>query len=187
MDEFVCFPLKHHEAITDWLLIIGAAIGLCLAGRRCRTADRNMITERYRVGSELLQREGRSNYAARISGASVLSKVLADTQYDDFDEPILRAFEAHLRSPPVFAGSRGALADITDYESRDTFLVVRALREYCRRPQDKRPLLPIPRHVPFRTTEDWVEPNPDHDDYKRWMQIVGREPSYKIKGAPPAL
>lgn len=181
MDWLLCFLDEHHAAVRDLSLVVAGAFGLWVARWRSRTADRNLITERYRMGSELLQKKDTkeiSYYGSRITGAAVLSKILADKDYDDFDEPILRAFETYLRNPPVFADSR-PLARKVDYESRDTFLVVRALREHCRDP-NKPPLLPIPDHVPFKTTARGVEPNTDHDDYKEWMKVMKRKPSYEI-------
>ncbi len=184
-DEIVCFLLEHSATIRDWLIVVAGVVGLVFARWRCQTADRNLITERYRLGSELLQKRdanGASYYASRISGVAVLSKILEDKKCDDFDEPILRAFETYLRSPPVFADSR-PLAGKTDYESRDTFLVIKALRMYCLDP-GKPPLLPIPSHVPFRTTGRGVEPNREHDDYKEWMRVMEREPFYEIEEMP---
>jgi len=122
--------------IPSLALCLTAAVGfggLGFAGWRCVIADQNLLQERLRMGMELL-RQGQEHYAARVAGAAILSDILCNACSKRYDETILRAFEAHLFAPSVFGGDIvGHQKDETDYESRDTYVVVSALRRYKRK------------------------------------------------------
>ena len=174
-----CLIVENSEAIRVVILSVGVVVGifgLCFAWWRCRTADRNLLRERCQMGMELLSLNP-ERYTARVAGASILSDILNDRS-SKYDEAILRAFEAHLFSPSVFGGNlAGHKKGETDYESRDTYLVVSALRRYTKT-QGALPLLPLPPGKVFTITRNKVEPNEKHEDYKRWMKARGRPPEY---------
>jgi len=174
-----CWIVEHSEAIRVVILslgVIGGVVGLCLAAWRCLTADRNLLRERCQMGMELLSLNP-ERYAARVAGASILSDIL-NRRSSKYDEAILRAFEAYLFSPSVFSGNlAGHKKGETDYESRETYLVVSALRRYTKK-QGSLPLLPLPPGLVFTITRNTVEPAEDHGHYKRWMEVRGRPPEY---------
>ena len=171
--------LENSEAIRVVILslgVVGGLVGLCFARWRCLTADRNLLRERCQMGMELLSLNP-ERYAARVAGASILSDIL-DDRSSKYDEAILRAFEAHLFAPSFFGGNiAGHKTGETDYESRDTYLVVSALRRYTKK-QGSLPLLSLPPGLRFTITRNTVEPNKDHEHYKRWMEAKGKPPEY---------
>ena len=174
-----CWIGENSEAIRVVILslgVVGGVIGLCFAGWRCLTADRNLLRERCRMGIELLSLNP-ERYAARVAGASILSDILNDRSRK-YDEAILRAFEAYLFSPSVFSGNlAGHKKGETDYESRETYLVVSALRRYTKK-QGSLPFLPLPPGLVFTISRNTVGPNKDHEHYRRWMEARGRPPEY---------
>ncbi len=165
------------DMLDGLFLGIAGLVGLVLAGWRCVTADRNLLRERWQMGMELLRRSP-DHYAARVAGAAVLSDILCNTRSKRYDEAILRSFEAYLFSPSVFGGCFGKhQKNEVDYESRDTYVVVTALRRYKRK-NGSLPLLPLPPGSVFTIKPDAVEPDTDHPGYKRWMAARGRPPEY---------
>lgn len=175
----VCWIVEHLEAVRVVILffgLIGGGYGLYLARRRCLTADRNLLREQCQKGLELLSLNP-ERYTARVAGAAILSDIL-NSDSMEYDSNILRAFEAFLFSPPGFGMDlENHRRHETDYESRDTFMVVTGLRRYARR-RDAQPMLPLPPGLVFTITQDTVEPNEDHEHYKRWMEARGRPPNY---------
>ena len=174
-----CWIVENSEVIRVAILflgLLGGGIGLYLARWRCLTADRNLLRERCQMGMELLSLNP-ERYTARVAGATVLSDIL-NSNSTEYDSNILRAFEAFLFAPPGFGMDlENHKKRETDYESRDTFMVVNALRRYARK-QDAQPMLPLPPGLVFTITRKAVEPNKDHEHYKRWMEARGRPPEY---------
>ncbi len=176
----MCFwMIEHLEAIRAAILFFGliaGGIGLYLARWRCLTADRNLLRERCQMGLELLSLNPQ-RYTARVAGASILSEILNSNSIE-YDSSILRAFEAFLFSPPGFGMKLGNHnKGETDYESREKFLIVNALRRYARK-QDAQSMLPLPPGLVFTITGNTVEPNQDHEHYKRWVEARGGPPKY---------
>ena len=174
-----CWIVENSEAIRVVLLslgLLGGGIGLYFARWRCLTADRNLLRERCQMGMELLSLN-QERYTARVAGATILSDILNGNS-TEYDSSILRAFEAFLFAPPEFGMDLGKHKEgETDYGSRDTFMVVKALRRYARR-QDAQLLLPLPPGLAFTITQDTVEPNKDHEHYQRWREAKGEPPEY---------
>ena len=174
-----CWIVENSEAIRVLILflgLVGGGIGLYLARWRCLTADRNLLRERCQMGLELLSLNP-ERYTARVAGASILSDILIGSTVE-YDKAILRAFESYLFSPSVFGGNiAGHKQGETDYESRETFLVVNALRQYAKR-QGALPMLSLPPGLVFTITTNTVEPNKDHEHYKRWKEVRDRPPEY---------
>ena len=171
--------VENSETIRVSILfvgLLGGGYGLYLARWRCLTADRNLLRERCQMGMELLSLNPR-RYTARVAGATILSEIL-NSKSTEYDSNILRAFEAFLFSPPGFGMDlKNHKKHETDYESRDTFMVVNALRRYARK-QDAQPMLPLPPGLVFTITPNTIEPNKDHEHYKRWMDARDRPPEY---------
>ena len=171
--------LENPETIRNGILLLGVAggfVGLRFARRRCLTADQNLLRERWQMGMGLLGLNP-DRYGARVAGASILADILNDGS-SKYDDAILRTFEAYLFSPSVFGGNvAGHKKNDTDYESRDTYLVVSALRGYAKK-QGSLPLLPLPPGLRFTITANTVEPNKGHEHYKRWMEVRGSPPEY---------
>ena len=171
--------VENSEAIRVVILflgVVGGGIGLYLARWRCLTADSKLLRERCQMGMELLSLS-RNRYTARVAGATILSDIL-NSNSTEYDSNILRAFEAFLFSPPGFGMNlEDHKKHETDYESRDTFMVVNALRQYAQK-QGAQPLLPLPPGLVFTITRNSVEPNKNHEHYKRWMEARGRPPEY---------
>ena len=122
------------------------------------------------MGMELLSLNP-ERYTGRVAGATILSDIL-NSNSTDYDINILRAFEAFLFAPPGFGMDlENHKEHETDYESRDTFIVVNALRRYARK-QGAQPMLPLPLGLVFTITPNTVEPNKYHEK----LQNVGCVP-----------
>jgi len=161
--------------IQTGILIIGG-IGLIFAGWRCRTADRNLLKERCQIGMDLLSRSPQ-NYAGRVAGAAILSDILSDKSRE-YDEAILRVFEATLFSPSVFGGDFGDhRKNDVDYESRETYIIVCALQKYKQK-KGSLDLLELPTGSVFKITSNDIQPNKDHIQYKRWKKARKKCPRY---------
>ena len=174
-----CWIVENSEALRVAILflgLVGGGFGLILARRRCLTADRNLLREQYQTGMTLLSLNPQ-RYVARVAGAVSLADIL-NSDSAEYDTNILRAFEAFLFSPPGFGCDLGKHKKReTDYESRDTFIVVNALRQYARK-EGAQPMLPLPPDLVFTITRKTVEPNKNHEHYKRWMEARGEPPGY---------
>ena len=174
-----CWIVNNAEVIRVAILfvgLLGGGYGLYLARWRCITADGNLLRERCQMGLELLSLNP-ERYTARVAGASILSDILNGNTHE-YDEAILRAFESYLFSPSVFgADIAGHNRGETDYESRETYLVVNALRKYAKT-QGALPMLPLPPGLVFTIAEGAVEPNQNHEHYRRWLDARGKPPRY---------
>lgn len=174
-----CWIVENSEEIRIVILflgLVGGGVGLYFARWRCITADQNLLRERCHMGMDLLSLNP-NRYIARVAGATILSDIL-NSSSTEYDSNILRAFEAFLFSPPTFGMDLGLHKKFeTDYESRDTFIVVNALRQYVRN-KGVQSMLPLPPGLAFTITPNTVEPNKDHEHYKLWMNARSRPPDY---------
>ena len=154
-----------------------AGLGLLLAIKKHRLLAQNSLREQYQMGMDLLNIKPR-HHTARVAGVTILSQIL-NSKSTEYDNSILRSFESFLFSPPVFSGNIGRhKAGEIDYESRDTYTVVIALRRYVKQRNAKN-MLSLPEGLPFVISQNWVEPNRDYPDYKRWIEARGKPPEYE--------
>ena len=114
---------------------------------------------------------GNWSYVTRTAAIATLAK-LAKDHPKDFDEPVMRAFEAFLSFPPRY-GQHSENERQVDYTSRDTVAIVETINN---RPKGWRRwwkywcwqeayLISLPPNRPFRVTQDGkVEKNSDYDD-----------------------
>lgn len=176
-----CWLVSHADTVRNIILfvgLIGGLIGLCFAGWRCLIAYKNLQREKCQMGLELLSLH-QERYTARVAGAAILADIL-NSKTIEYDEAILRTFEAYLASPSVFSKSvAGHMSGDTDYESRETVLVVNALRQYrYRKGLGALHMLSLPPKLAFTITGDTVKPNEEHEHYRRWLEVRGRPPKY---------
>lgn len=173
-----CWIVSHADTVRNGLLffgLIGGGIGLYFAWWRCKTADQNLLRERCQMGMELLSLNP-ERYIARVAGATILSDIL-DSPATEYDHSILRAFEAFLAYPPRFGGDGETHKNPTDYESRDTIIVMIALRRYAKKPFAQ-PMRSLHEDSIFIITRNTVKPNEEHRFYKLWIEKKGRPPNY---------
>ena len=175
-----CWVVGNPETIGNAILFVGVCgglWGLWIATGRWRLANKDLLRQRCQLGIELLSLNP-AHYSARAGGASILSDILLDDGSAEYDRAILRVFEATLYSPSVFGGCVGEhQKGEVDYESRETYLVVNAMRKYKKK-QGSLPFLPIPSGLVFTITENTVVPNQDHSHYQLWLKAEGRPPEY---------
>lgn len=103
-----CWIAGDAETTRNVILslgLLGGFYGLHLARQRRLLADQELRRERCQMGIELLSLNPK-RYSARAAGASILANILDGTS-TEYDETILRAFEATLFSPSVFGGNVG--------------------------------------------------------------------------------
>ena len=162
------------------LTIVGIS-GLFFAYWRCYTADENRKQEQYRIASELLGMKDRP-FAASVAGAATLADLMRDdpVQYED---RVMRMFEAFLEFPPVFGGELQGMEDKhlrghVDYRSRDTVVIVEAMNARARESRlQKRAELRS--SAPFRVTGcGLIAANPKHEDHLNWIRADGTPPTY---------
>ena len=134
MDFIFC----HLESIYKIALIVGAAVGIGLAVWRCRTADKNLLQERFKIGSELMDMD-KHHYSVRVSGAVILAE-LARKYPKTYEIPVMTTFEAFLEYPPCFSKHMaqnmygyGMTDRLIDYGSRDTIFIINAIHNRTRK------------------------------------------------------
>jgi len=176
--EILCFIAEHIEVINFIAISVFAIFGLTFAWRRCRTADRNLLRERCQMGMQLLsQNLDSSHYTARVAGATILAEIL-DNKSTEYDKCIIRAFESFLFTPPVFGSDIGWHGrGQTDYESRDTYIIVSALQRYAKK-KNTHCMLELPEGLPFIISKKWIRPNKNHPHYDLWVKARDRHPKY---------
>ena len=102
------------------------------------------------------------NYFTRTAAIASLAKLAKDYP-KDYDEPVMRAFEALLSFPPRY-GKKAEKEGQVDYTSRDTVAIMQTINN---RPKKWRKAysISLPPDRPFRVTNEGdVEPNPDYDE-----------------------
>ena len=148
---------------------------------RYRTADRNLRHQQYLTGSELLSQQVDNRgqrYTNRVVGIVTLARLMEEDP-DQYDDKVVTAFEIFLSSPPVFSVDiEGHHKHETDYESRDTVQVIRALRKRSSKRKEKNPPRLWPNNGPFIIQDGDIISNPSHNHYKRWLEVKGRDPNF---------
>ena len=118
--------------------------------------------KQYETAANMLSSEGGLRHFTRTAAIGSLAK-LAKDHPKEYDEPVMRAFEALLSFPPRYGQNAEKVGQV-DYTSPDTVAIVQTIngRTWKHR-RSYRIVLPPDR--PFRVTKDGgVEPNPDYED-----------------------
>lgn len=126
---------------------------------------RTLWNKQYEVAASQLRGAGQSggwSYVTRTAAIATLAK-LAKDHPADYDEPVMRTFEAFLSFPPRYDRNAAKEGQV-DYTSRDTEAVVQTINK---RSQEQRCTyrIELPPDRPFRVTQDGgVEKNPEYED-----------------------
>ncbi len=151
--------------------VISALIAVRGAFLTWRSAEKTLRHKQYETAAAQLQdvnTPGSLNYVTRTAAIATLAK-LAKDHPEDYDEPVMRAFEAFLSFPPRY-GKNAKKENQVDYTSRDTVAITDAING---RPKgwwrgecwQKAYAIGLPPDRPFRVTQDGkVECNPDYED-----------------------
>ena len=126
------------DAIYKIGLIVGGVIGIGLGVWRCRTADKNLLQERFRIEAELMDMD-KHHYSVRGSGAVTLVE-LAKNYPAIYEVSVMTTFEAFLEYPPCFSEQiaqkmhgYGTTDRLVDYGSRDTISIINAIHNRTRK------------------------------------------------------
>lgn len=156
----------------DWLSwLVGAigaigAVGAAFLG--VKATLKTLRHSQYETAAKMIHsgdhRSGGWNYVTRTAAIATLAKLAKDYP-DDYDEPVMRAFEAFLSFPPRY-GRNAENEGQVDYTSRDTVAIVQTINKRVRKQREAYPIS-LPPGRPFRiTAEGDVEPNPDYEEPK---------------------
>ncbi|MDE0343101.1 MAG: hypothetical protein OXK82_08035 [Deltaproteobacteria bacterium] len=163
---------SHGGGGWEWLAslpgLIAALVGvaaLITAIFGVRATLKTLRHKQYETASNMLQavdQERGPGYVSRTAAVAFLAQ-LASRYPKDYDEPVMRTFEAFLCFPPRY-GKNARKEGQVDYTSRDTVAIVETINK--RHPKQREAYrISLPPHRPFRVTEGGdVEPNPDYDD-----------------------
>ena len=186
----------YLELAYQVFVIVGGVAALIFAARRIQIAEKNLRQEHFKIAGELLGPKDHG-YASRVAGAVMMAKIARDDP-DNYEQAVMRAFEAFLEHPPRYAKIRvnqiGVALEnqekMIDYESRDTMAIIEAIRE--RTPEQRRvyPKFTLSAEAPFVLWEDGkhIMCNWAHSSYGPWKQRHGgRSPSYEylVDGGRP--
>ena len=176
--------------------VISAGIAVGGAFLTWKSAQKTLRHKQYETASAQLRSvstAGHWNYVTRTAAIATLAKLAKDYP-KDYDEPVMRAFEAFLSFPPRY-GTNAVKEGQVDYTSRDTVAIVDAINDrpkgWCRwGTWVKAYAIKLPPRRPFRVTDHGgVERNPNYyDPGRRKMSAVskndedGREWSVKLFG-----
>ena len=149
----------------SWLVgIIGVigAFGAAFLG--VKATLKTLRHSQYETAAKMIQsgdhRSGGWNYVTRTAAMATLAKLAKDYP-DDYDEPVMRAFEAFLSFPPRYGKNAGKEGQV-DHTSRDTVAIVQTINKRSRKQKEAYPIS-LPPDRPFRVTaKGGVEPNPDY-------------------------
>lgn len=153
--------------LFQWLVGTIVAIGTIVAAIfGVRATLKTLRHKQYETAANLIlsgdQRSGGWKYVTRTAAVAALAKLAKDYP-KDYDEPVMRAFEAFLSFPPRY-GRNAAKEGQVDYTSRDTVAVVQTINRRARKQRQAYPIS-LPPDRPFRVTAAGdVEPNPDYTD-----------------------
>ena len=155
-----------------WPIATVISTGIAVAGAvlTWRSAQKTLKHKQYETAAAQLRgvsTPGSWNYVTRTAAIATLAK-LAKDHPNDYDEPVMRAFEAFLSFPPRY-GQNAKKQGKVDYTSRDTVAITDTINErpkgwWTWRGWQKAYAIDLPPCRPFRVTRDGkVEPNPDYD------------------------
>lgn len=153
--------------ILEWIFQNGVAIGAVFAAYFGAMATlKTLRHKQYETAANMLSPSDHSsggwNYVTRTAAIGSLAK-LAKDHPKDYDEPVMRAFEAFLSFPPRY-GRNAEKEGQVDYTSPDTVAIVQTINSRVEK-QRKACSISLPPDRPFRVTDDGkVERNPDYRD-----------------------
>ena len=157
--------------LEELVPILTALIAVVGAFATWKSAQKTLRHKQYETAAAHLRNVEQSrgwNYVTRTAAIAALAK-LAKDHPEDYDEPVMRAFEAFLSFPPRYGRNAEKEGEV-DYTSRDTVAITDTINE---RPRgwltwwgwQKAYAIDIPPDRPFRVTQNGkVEQNPDYDD-----------------------
>ena len=151
----------------SWLVgTIGAvgAVGAAFLG--VRATLKTLRHSQYETAAKMIQtghhQSGGWNYVTRTAAIATLAKLAKDYP-KDYDEPVMRAFEAFLSFPPRY-GRNAEKEGQVDYTSRDTVAIVQTINQRSRK-QREAYSISLPPDRPFRVNgKGDVERNPDYEE-----------------------
>ena len=126
---------------------------------------KTLRNKQYEMAAAQLIGAGKSgdlSYVTRTAAIAALAK-LAKDHPADYDEPVMRTFEAFLSFPPRY-GKNALKEGQVDYTSCDTVAIVQTINN---RPKQRRHTyrINLPPDRPFRVTRNGgVEKNPQYND-----------------------
>ena len=139
-----------------------AVVGVYVTWISARTTLKHRQFETAAAQLQGASESGGLNYLTRTAAIATLAKLARDHP-KDYDELVMRVFEAFLSFPPCY-GSNAAKEGQVDYTSRETVAIVDAIKRRTKRARD-RYRLSLPPDRPFQVTpEGDVEPNPDYKE-----------------------
>ena len=186
--------MEYLEAAYHAFVALGGGFALVFAFKRIKIAERNLKQERFKTAGELLALKGHA-YASRVAGAVMMAEIARDDP-ENYEKPVMRAFEAFLEHPPRYASvsiypdREEPESKMIDYESRDTVTIIEAIRERTSAQRREYKTIELSENAPFILWKDrYIYCNAENCSYNQWRsQHGGRCPSYeclaKEKGAP---
>ena len=150
-----------------WSVGTTVAIGAVVAAIfGVRATLKTLRHKQYETAANLIlsgdHRSGGWMYVTRTAAVAALAKLAKDYP-KDYDEPVMRAFEAFLSFPPRY-GINAKKEGQVDYTSRDTVAIVQTINDRSKKQREAYPIS-LPPDRPFRVTaEGGVERNPDYEE-----------------------
>lgn len=150
-----------------WSVGTTVAIGAVVAAIfGVRATLKTLRHKQYETAANLIMsgdhRSGGWKYVTRTAAVAALAKLAKDYP-KDYDEPVMRAFEAFLSFPPRY-GRNATKEGQVDYTSRDTIAIVQTINQRSSKQRKAYPIS-LPPDRPFRVTaEGGVERNPDYEE-----------------------
>lgn len=150
-----------------WSVGTTVAIGAVVAAIfGVRATLKTLRHKQYETAANLIMsgdhRSGGWMYVTRTAAVAALAKLAKDYP-KDYDEPVMRAFEAFLSFPPRY-GRNATKEGQVDYTSRDTIAIVQTINQRSSKQRKAYPIS-LPPDRPFRVTaEGGVERNPDYEE-----------------------
>ena len=148
----------------SWLVgaigVIGT-VGAAFLG--VRATLKTLRHRQYETAAKMLQAVDQPrgpDYVTRTAAIAALAKLAMDYP-EDYDEPVMRTFEAFLSFPPLY-GVNAAKEGQVDYTSRDTVAIVQTIEKRSKK-QRATYQVSLPPDRPFRVTAGGdVECNPNY-------------------------
>ena len=146
-------------------IVLAALITVVGASLTWRSAKNTLRHKQYETAAQQLQavdRPGGWNYVTRTAAIAALAKLARDHP-KEYDEPVMRSFEAFLSFPPRY-GKNAEKEGQVDYTSRETVAIMETINNRKARARH-RYRVSLPPDRPFLVTDRGdVERNPDYED-----------------------